>query len=526
MKNDHISQLTDVLGDFGVKFAFGVVGSGTSLKLVSLFEENSISYYPVAHEAAAALMAGACCRDGRTRAVAVGIKGPGVVNFLPGILSNYYEARPALTISEAYGPSVPKFYKHKRADHRSLCFSIVKQFATVNGDARTIKDLIEFACQEVPGPIHLDLCNEPAQNYEMTVGIKTTIEDSILHNIEKVLRRIKASDTPAVILGSCVSRKLNKLNWSALRIPVVTTAAAKGCISEIGPYAGGIITGEVKELSPEFTILEKADLIVAFSLRNTEMILAKPFNAPLIIVDTLDDGLHDGFEAIDLLITPDLLPVSSILFEALLEKDWGEDAVYAHWLSIEEELFQDSWLPAVVFRYLQNMVGYESVLTIDTGLFCTIGETVWKARTPLNFCGSSNGRFMGTAIPTAIGVAVSAPERRVICVAGDGGIRPYLPEIKLAIEQKLTIVFILMTDGQYGTVAKSSKGKGMSEHAFKIKRYSWWRSIEAMGCPSMEVSKLIELDDILKQWLKSEGPLFLEMKFNPQKYIKMTDRLR
>ncbi|MBL1828579.1 hypothetical protein ELE35_29995, partial [Klebsiella pneumoniae] len=91
-------------------------------------------------------------------------------------------------------------------------------------------------------------------------------------------------------------------------------------------------------------------------------------------------------------------------------------------------------------------------LILDTGLFCTIGETIWKASKPSDFCGSSNGRYMGCAIPTAIGVAISNQGKRVICVMGDGGIRPYFPEILLAVEENLPILFLLISDGYYGSV--------------------------------------------------------------------------
>ena len=526
MSTDYITRFSHYLARFEVKYAFGVVGNGPSLNLVSALEANSIQYYPVAHEAAAALMAGSCCCDGKTKAVAIGIKGPGFINFLPGTLSNYYENRPALTISEAYSPSVPAFRKHKRIDHSSFCSSIVKQFATWDNNFQTIKNLLMLACQEIPGPIHIDLCNEPVQNNKMEAEFKITNEEPVSQYTEKVLQAIKSSKKPAVILGSCVSRKLNKLNWNMLNIPVVTTAAAKGCIDEESPYAGGIITGEIKDLSPESTILKKADLLIAFGLRNTEMVLPKPFSVPLIIVDAVDEGLHDGFEALVCLINRNLLSLASVIFETLLEKNWGEDIVRSHWSEVEKELFKDQWLPAQVLRQLQSVIGQEAILTLDTGLFCTIGETVWKARSPNNFCGSSNGRFMGTAIPSAIGLAISSPRKKIICVAGDGGIRPYLPEIKIAVNQKLPILFILMSDGYYGSVAVNALGKSISKKAYQIENHSWWRAIEAMGCPSAVISNDKELEKSLCHWLKNEGVLFMEMNFNPDKYFCMTNRLR
>jgi acetolactate synthase-1/2/3 large subunit len=171
-------------------------------------------------------------------------------------------------------------------------------------------------------------------------------------------------------------------------------------------------------------------------------------------------------------------------------------------------------------------LGDEGILVLDTGLFCTIGETVWQAISPKGFCGSSVGRFMGVAVPTALGVAISNSGSRIVCAAGDGGIRPYLPEIRLAVEKQLPIAFILMADGQFGSVAASGRFTGVSERTFRISGRSWWRSVEAMGCPALPVADLSGLDALFVQWLGGGGPIFMELQFDPEKYLRMTDRLR
>ncbi len=526
MSLELIEQYSENLRDLGIKFSFGVVGGGSSLYLASALESRAIPYYPVAHEAAAVLMAGACCRDGKPSAMAIGIKGPGFINFLPGLLSNYYEMRPALTVSEAYGADTPNFRRHKRADHQSLCSSIVKRYGRVDGNIQTVRNIFEAAENEVPGPIHMDISNVIQENEELLVNDKLHVDNQALAVEDKVLKLIKGSAKPAVILGSLVTRKLKDIDWSRLKIPIVTTAAAKGCIDESTPFAGGVITGEIKELSPETTILKEADLIIAFGLRNTEVVIPRNYEAPLIIVDAVNDRLHDGFGVHIELHSSEITSVASHIFDALKEKEWGEEIVRMHWSEVEKDVFKEQWLPAVVFKEIQEVCKEEPVMCVDTGLFCIIAETIWKASKWSNFCGSSVGRFMGTAIPSAIGLALSLPENLVICVVGDGGIRPYFSEIRLAIAQKLSIVFILVADGQYGTIAASVSGRSVAEKCFTIKEYNWWRTVEAMGCPAVIVSNIRELSNTLNEVNKKEGPLFIETNFDPKKYIQMAERLR
>ncbi len=85
-----LNRLANLLVKENVRWAFGVTGSGSSLHLISRLEEEGINYIPASHEASAALMAGAVARATGQIAVAISIKGPGLVNLLAGQAANFY----------------------------------------------------------------------------------------------------------------------------------------------------------------------------------------------------------------------------------------------------------------------------------------------------------------------------------------------------------------------------------------------------------------------------------------------------
>jgi len=524
--NNYIIQFAEDLASNGISYTFGVTGSGLSLQLISALEQIGVPYYPVAHEAAAALMAGACCRDGKVRAAAIGIKGPGFINFMPGVLSNYYEGRPALTISESYGPADPSYKKHKRLDHKSICSSIVKAYARSNISLNSLQDIFGLALSEFPGPIHIDIANG-SEGAELTLQGQYSVDpgekDFI---IDEALSLIQKSNKPVVILGSMASRRLMRFDWGKLTVPMVTTASAKGAVDEYSLYAGGVITGEGKDISPEAMILEKADLIVAFGLRNTEVVKARNYGTSTVIIDMIHGDLHDGFDPAVNIIGENIFDITEKIYSELSMKEWGRDLVRAYWESVDKKLYKDQWLPPAVFRVIKEAHLKDPVLVLDTGLFCSVGEVAWKARQSKNFCGSSNGRFMGTSLPTGIGVAASSPDQNIICVAGDGGIRPYLPEIKLVVQLNLPLIIILMADGQYGTIAASAANGNLSKKSFAISSSEWWKTVESMGCPAVRVDNLGDFERVLSQWKISPTPLFVEMHFEPEKYVKMTNNLR
>jgi len=526
---DHVRGLARALRRLGLEQAFGVVGSGASLELAAAFEEAGGAYFPVAHEAAAAFMAGACCRAGIPKALALGIKGPGLVNFLPGILSNAYEGRPALTVSEAYPPSSPAHRTHKRADHRALLSPLVKGLARVDGREETVSQLLALAAEEVPGPVHLELSPVPVENREPAGPVGPPKPPPVPIDparLEAALDLVRRARRPVLVLGSLAARRMAAEGFQGLEVPVLTTAAAKGCVDETGPNAGGVITGEVKDLAPEAFILAEADLALGIGLRNTEVVLADPFPCPLICLDQVQAGLQEGFAPEHILVAADLPGLAGPFLAELEPKSWGLDLVAERKTRIEAEVLGHDWLPGPVFRALQDRLGPAAGLCPDTGLFCTVAETVWQAREPGDFCGSSVGRFMGSALPTAIGVSLSSPGRPVVCAMGDGGVRPYLAELKLAVEHGLPILFLLLSDGGYGTVASGAPPGLISHHAHGISRPSWWRAMEGMGCPARPVGSAAELDRALDGWSPERGPFFVEASFDPAAYRSMTAKLR
>ena len=186
MTHLHILVLAKHLKASGIKFAFGITGSGNSILLIKHLQKLGIKYFNVGHEASAALMAGACCRNGKTEAVAISIKGPGFANFLPAMLSNFYEGRPSITISEAYGPHDKSHRSHKRLDQKIASSQVIKHFAQANGSVKQIGNLKKLAEAEPPGPVHIDLCNEPVFRNEKFPTISEAFSEQSASQLEEI----------------------------------------------------------------------------------------------------------------------------------------------------------------------------------------------------------------------------------------------------------------------------------------------------------------------------------------------------
>ena len=69
---------------------------------------------------------------------------------------------------------------------------------------------------------------------------------------------------------------------------------------------------------------------------------------------------------------------------------------------------------------------------------------------------------LGYGIPAAIGAALAAPDTPVICIAGDGGAQFSLPELMCAVQENLSICFMIWNNHGYQEIATSMEDAGVN----------------------------------------------------------------
>ena len=80
-----IEIFANILKLAGVRYVFGIVGGGASIRLVNALVNENISFFHTHHEGSASIIAGAINRSSDLKAVSICIKGPGLINMLIGI---------------------------------------------------------------------------------------------------------------------------------------------------------------------------------------------------------------------------------------------------------------------------------------------------------------------------------------------------------------------------------------------------------------------------------------------------------
>jgi len=489
-----VSDVAEALVREGLVAAFGVCGSGASLDLAGALDARDVPYFDTCHESSATLMAAELGRQTGTFGLSISIKGPGVANAVPGVVANAYENRIAVTAAEAYENDGPR--AHKRLDHAHATFA-AKAYATLADPASTVGRLLTIARAEAPGPVHLDLVERSPARFEE----RPTAQRSPA----AVWPPLDATRRPVAIAGSLALRAGWGERLGRLQVPVFTTFAAKGLVDESSPFSAGVFTGDGKEASPETQLLADADLVVTFGLRPEEILTPRPFGCPSIAVD---DAAAAG-EILD-----------------WLESRETDSAQVATALDVcRRAIAGDDWRPGSLFSRLQEALPAETCLALDTGAFCTAAEHVWLAHSPVGVTASANGRFMGTALPMAIGAALARSDRPVACVVGDGGMRPYVADLKLVVDLQLPLLLVLATDGRYGSVAELAGVARNVPAATTIRRPSWLRSVESLGCEAVPAGDLDAFTGAVSSWDRSR-PRFIEAAFDAATYTRGLERVR
>ena len=513
---DKINSLAEEIEKNNIKACFGIPGSGLTLSLIDVLEKKGIPFYLNQFEGSGSLMASTFGKVNNSVGLSLSIKGPGLANSVPGIAASWFESFPLIHLTESHNYASSFSFSHKRINQRKLLSELTKGSFFLNNNKNDFNNIIDISKSETPGPVIIEMSSKSKKNnFKIKKNYELPVDDGVAFKL------IKKSNTPIVILGSLACRKVPKNLLQNLMIPVFTTVAAKGFINEYKNNSAGIYTGVGLELTPEIEILKHTDLVIGIGLCAKEVLSVKKFSCSSINLESIYTKGIEGFK-FNARISIDNF---NQVFNLISDKNWGLDILSKSLLKLNNYLEKD-FLPGYIFKILNESFVKQPRVVFDTGYFCTIAEHAWKSKDE-NLClMSSNGRYMGTSIPMAIGASLANPSVPVIAFIGDGGIGMYVSEIKIAIDNNLPILFILLSDGGFGSIRTRALKDGLTQKPLIINSSTWLNIFKAFGINGEKCGSVNSLQLAIKNWKKNYNPLFIEINFSPSKYQKMVNGIR
>ena len=519
---DQIQLLAQEIAQTGVPYVFGIPGSGKSYSLLDALEKANVQFCLTHFEGTGVLMAGAAGRLAGRAGVALGIKGPGLANMVPGLAACYLEGFPVVTLSEAYPEGTPMKKAHKRMDHDGLISAVTKGRWSLSAKDPNFFDLSNFAENEVPGPVHVDLEDLDIGAENPTSRLPEGIPNP--DQLQKIEDLVLASKRPALIVGTYAIRQRWTEKLNQLQVPVFSTAAAKGVVDEKLRHAAGVYTGVGSVQAPESVILPKSDLVIGIGLRHHEVLAVKPFPCPAINIDQVGTTLGSGFEFFH--VADGNFDLAN-LFKILAQKSWGEDLIEQSILGLRACTKKGSFSPARAYEMVEEYFQGQARLILDTGHFCTIGEHLWRVQKPQWYLSSGKGRYMGIGLPIAIGASLYDSSIPTVVFLGDGGIGMFIAEVKIAVQRKLPLLIILMTDGYLGSIRTRAIRDKLNQQMTLIHKPSWRKVFDGFDMPAISCETPDQLEEALRSWIPNlTGPLFIELPFESDEYQTIPALLR
>ncbi|MGI9480704.1 MAG: thiamine pyrophosphate-binding protein [Hyphomicrobiaceae bacterium] len=356
--------------------------------------------------------------------------------------------------------------------------------------------------------------------------------------IAELARRIASAERPVIIAGNGVvmtdsGARLQDMA-EACGCAVVTSYNGKGVVAETSVIAAGMLGTWGHACANR--VLAAADVVVALGaslgpdyLRFRDPDLIRPGEQFIAQIDV--DPRNAGWVyPVDLAITGDV----GDALDDLARHDLGADQRGKRLAAIAEvrrktgfdtlpetKAAQGSVHHGDLIRGLQTFMGDRDLIALDAGanrIWATHGLRNHK---PQQFVVAGGTGAMGWGPPAAAAAKLVLPDRRVTCLAGDGGFMMTLQVITTAVQQNLDVVYLVDNNAGLGMVRDNL---GANKIAVDFADCDFAKVAEGMGGHGMTVTHPGEVRDALEEAHKLGGPVVIDAKVDPTaSYVEVSD---
>jgi acetolactate synthase-1/2/3 large subunit len=503
----------------GVKHIFGVPGE-ENLAFVEALRESNIQLITMRDEQAAVFMAATVGRlSGRT-GVALSTLGPGATNLMTGVAYAQLGGMPLLVITGQKPIKKSKQGKFQIIDVVGMMRPLTKSAETIVSADRiptTVYQAIRTAESERPGAVHIELPEDVAEEDSSQPTItwqKTRRPVPDQKNVDQLVEMVQAASKPVIVIAAGANRKLIgkqlKNFIAASGIPFVSTQMGKGVADE----SSDLYLGTTALSSDDFVhrALETADLIIMLGHDITEK--------PPVIAKNGQQIAHLNFYPADIddVYQPTLEVVGDISYTLweLSERVKPQP----HWqLSVFDEFRQRQLAdtqaqadsddfpikPQRLAKDLRAALPRDAILSLDNGMY-----KIWMARNYPAY--EQNTVLLDNALAT-MGAGLSAgmaaklldPDKKVVVVAGDGGLMMNIADLETAIRLKLDLVVVIVNDSGYGMIKWKQADMQLEDFGLSFNNPDFVKLAESFGASGYRLDKTEDFQPTLKSVLDKPG---------------------
>lgn len=504
---------------------FGYIGGAVAHIYHSIDRNENIEIINCINEQGAGFAAEGYARVTGKSGVTFATSGPGATNLITAIGSCYFDSVPTLFITGQVNTYEYKYDKPVRqigfqeTDIVSIVKPIVKYTVMIDDVSRVRYELEKayFLSQNGrKGPVLVDIPMdiqraeidiENCESFFNSDEYKDLKKTNFENQIEKVVEKINSSKRMVILVGAGVGLSnaqdelleiLNKYN-----IPIVYSLMGKDAVSEEYKYNMGLI-GSYGNRYGNLT-LANSDLILVLGsrldTRQTGTSLDTFAREASIIQVDIDKNELGSKIKVDIAINNDIKSFLNELKIQEIKIDTEEwlDALqiyknrFSSIISINGNVKVPNLVISKIAYYLQD-----EIVTVDVGQ-----HQMWTAQS-LDIKNSQKILFsggmgaMGFALPAAIGASIGT-KKRVVVIAGDGGIQMNIQELEVIKRRNLPIKIFVLNNKNLGMVRQFQELYFDKRYLGTVDDYSVPDLVSISKAYAIDAKTITDIDNIDKE---------------------------
>jgi acetolactate synthase-1/2/3 large subunit len=476
----------------GIEIIAGIPG-GAILPLYDALTSSSIRHVLARHEQGAGFIAQGMARASGKVAVCLATSGPGATNLITALADARADSIPVVAITAQVPQKLIGTDAFQEVDTLALARPVTKAcfFARSAAElARQLPEAFALAASGRPGPVLIDIpkcvLNERLDGAQLepvveqpesetrcksaspvtpsnagTPRVRAWLDPKHDSTWQQLAARLAVSERPLLYIGGGVHvagayAELLELSRRA-DIPVVSSLHGLGAYPADDPRFLGMLGMHGAPYTNHAT--EDADLVIAVGARFDDRATGTPEtfcrNAAIIHFDV--DAREIGkIKPVEFGVVADAREALARLLAATAPAERPDWAARIAALKAERPLV----LSGEGCGFLQRLAAEldpATIVTTDVGQHQMWVAQCMPFRQPRTLLTSGGLGTMGFGLPAAIGAALARPERKVVCVSGDGSFLMNLQELATLAELGLDVTTFVMNNEQLGLVRQQQQ---------------------------------------------------------------------
>lgn len=535
------AALAETLAALGVTHLFGM---DSPEPLYAALDPDRITPITVRDERSGAVMADAFARVSGRPGVCTGLHGCGTTNLVQGIIEAWFASTPVVILASELSRENKDRNELQDIDHAPFFSSITKAFARIEAPDRLAAMTargFQIAAAGRPGPVYLgypaDILSTDQNDIPLQPLTRVTYPAHRVApdpaSLERAASVLASAARPSVIAGGgvLISGATDELAAfaRALKAPVATTPLGKGAFDEfdvraagvVGSYTGGVggrgrIANHIVRESDvvvlvgaktdsvataEWTIPDPRTTIVHIDIDPTEIGRNYPNSIPVV---------GDAKVALRLL--------SSALPSSPEREDWALSELEEATTAWETQALlpatsgQHPLRPERVLREIADFVDDATVVTTDASYSSAWAMDLLRLGAPgRRFLAPRGYGSLGWGLPAAIGARLAAPDKRVICITGDGGFGYVCQELETAARYQIPLVIVVLNNRALAFQRDFEQRFWNTDGETTLLDVDHAQLAKALCCDGIRVESALELRDALASAVKSDQPTLIDV---------------